>query len=211
MSSIYYNMIDPTGDSGFLPTVTFTSTDSTFTSSQRTAQLTAYGITGYYEADFADIITTISANAFHNDSNVVVVTINQVTTIGANAFDGCSGLRAITLDTAVDASGAYILTSIGSYAFQNCISLRNLHIPDTVKNIPTGMCQGCISLEVAVMGYGWDRNGNDYNTNGSIGASAFSGCTSLSYFVVPETVGSIGSSAFQDCTSMAYFAMMGLV
>lgn len=212
MSSTYYNMTDPTGDSGFLPTVTFTSTNSTFTSTQRTAQLNAYGITGYYEADFADNITTIETNAFQNDLKVVVVTINQVTTINANAFDGCSGLRAITLDCAVDSgTGRYKLTSIGSYAFQNCTSLRNLHIPDTVKNIPTGMCKGCTSLEVAVMGYGCNRSEDTYIKDGSIGASAFSGCTSLSYFVVPETVGSIGDSAFENCTSMGYFAMMGLV
>lgn len=213
MSSTYYNMTDPTGDSGFLPTVTFTSTDSTFTSTQRTAQLAEIGVTGYYEADFADNITTIIENAFSGDEKVVVVTIKQVTTIGASAFDGCTALRAITLDCAVDGTGRYKLTSIGTYAFQNCTSLRNLHIPDTVKIIPEGMCKGCTSLEVAVMGYGVATRISDdnyaYTADGSIGASAFSGGTLLSYFVVPETVGSIGSSAFANCSSMAYFAILG--
>ena len=211
MTSRYYTMTDKTGNSGFLPTVTFTSGTNTFTQTQRTDQLTALGITGFYEADFASNITTISANAFLNDIKVVVVTINQVTTIGDSGFDGCSNLRAITLDCAVDGGGRYKLTSIGASAFARCSSLLNLHIPDTVKNIPATMCLSCTALQFVVMGYGWNRSADAYVTDGSIGTSAFSGCTSLLHFVVPETVGSIGDSAFASCTSMSYFAMMGLV
>jgi hypothetical protein len=202
-------MTDSTGASGFLPTVTFTSPNTSFTSAQRIAQLAALGITGFYEADFADNITTISASAFQNDSRVVVATINKVTSIGDTAFNLCTSLRAITLDTAVDANGRYLLTSIGLSVFSGCYSLRNLHIPDTVKIIPGGICYACTSLEVAVIGYGWDRTGNTYNTNGTIGSYAFANCHKLSYFVVPETISSIGDYAFENDVSLSLVYILG--
>jgi len=210
MTSRYYTMTDSTGESGFLPTVTFTSPNNTFTSTQRVQQLlNETGITGLYEADFADNITTIDTSAFENDSKVVVVTINKVTTIGTNAFKGCSALRSITLDTAVDANKRYLLTSIGTHAFYGCSSLRHLHIPDTVKVIPDYLCYGCTSLEFAVMGYGWDRSGDTYNTNGTIGQEAFNNCYNLSYFVVPETVSSIGALAFANTLSLRLVNILG--
>jgi len=209
MTSRYYNMTDSTGVSGFLPTVTFTSTDASFTSTQRSSQLASIGITGFYEADFSGNITEIFTGAFQNDTKVVVATINKVTTIGASAFSGCTGLRSITLETAVDASGKYLLTSIGANAFQNCTSLRNLHIPDSVQIIPDFMCSGCSNLEVAVMGYGCDRTGNTYNRSGRIGQSAFANCSKLMYFVVPETVSTISSSAFASTTTLTWFYILG--
>ena len=59
MTSNFYNMTDSTGASGFLPTVVFTSPGNTFTTEQRGDQLDALGITGFYEADFANNITII--------------------------------------------------------------------------------------------------------------------------------------------------------
>jgi hypothetical protein len=202
-------MTDSTGASGFLPTVTFTSTGNTFSATQRSTQLAALGITGFYEADFADNITTINASAFENDNQVVVATINKVQTIGTSAFSGCTALRAITLDCAVDAGGRYLLTSIGTYAFYLCISLRNLHIPDTVKIIPDYLCYGCTKLEVAVMGYGWNRSGDSYVTDSTIGSNAFNNCYNLSYFIVPETVSSIGDSAFANTIALIHVYILG--
>jgi hypothetical protein len=205
-------MTDTTGYSGFLPTVTFTSPNASFTSAQRIAQLSAIGITGFYEADFADNITTIEAAAFVNDIKVVVVTINKVTSIGPNAFNECTNLRAITLDTAIDAtSKKYLLTSIGANAFNSCTSLRNLHIPDTVKNIPDSMCYLCSNLEVAVMGYGCaSRDANDnYIVDGTIGPSAFANCPKLQFFIIPETVASVGNSAFFNNPVLSYVAILG--
>jgi hypothetical protein len=210
MTSRYYTMTDSTGESGFLPTVTFTSGTNTFDSTQRTTQLATLGITGFYEADFADNITTIASNAFFNDIKVVVVTINKVTSIGNNAFNDCTALRSITLDCAVDATTKkYLLTSIGVSAFSGCILLRHLHIPDTVKNIPSGMCYGCTSLEIAVMGYGWNRSGNDYVADSTIGTYAFANCIKLTDFVVPETVSSISNNAFEFNSTLALVTILG--
>lgn len=217
MTSRYYTMTDSTGASGFLPTVTFTSSDNVFTSAQRIAQLASIpgsptgSITGFYEADFSGNITTIDTNAFLSDSKVVVVTINKVTTIGNDAFNGCTALRAITLDCAVDAGGRYLLTSIGTSVFSGCTSLRNLHIPDTVKIIPGGICYACTNLEVAVMGYGCASRdaGNNYVADGTIGSYAFANCSKLSYFVVPETVSSIDNNAFANTSALSLVTILG--
>ena len=205
----YYNMTDSTGASGFLPTVTFTSSDATFTSVERIAQLSTIGITGLYEADFAGNITVIDVSAFAFDTKVVVATINGVRSIRSDAFYGCSALRAITLDCSVNASKKYLLTDISSGAFQGCTSLRNLHIPDTVQVIPDYMCYDCTSLEVAVMGYGWDRAADSYNRNATIGQYAFANCSRLSYFVIPETVKNVYDYAFFNDPSLSYVSILG--
>jgi hypothetical protein len=212
MTSRYYTMTDSTGASGFLPTVTFDGSSGVFTSAHRTNTLSSIGITGFYEADFADTVTVIDLSAFLFDTKVVVATINKVTTIGENAFNGCSAMRSITLDTAIDASSKrYLLTSIGTSAFSGCTSLRNLHIPDTVKQIPGGMCFGCSNLEIAVMGYGCgSRDANDnYIVDGSIGSYAFANCPKLSFFIIPETVSSVSNNAFENDPLLSYVAILG--
>jgi hypothetical protein len=212
MTSRYYTMTDSTGASGFLPTVVFDGSSGVFTSAHRTNRLSSIGITGFYEADFADSVTDISNNAFLNDTKVVVVTINKVQTIGEYAFSGCTVMRSITLDTAIDAtSKKYVLTTIGRFALHNCPSLRNLHIPDTVKNIPEYMCNSCTNLEIAVMGYGCaSRDANDnYIVDGTIGIGAFGGCSKLQFFIIPETVGSVGNSAFFNSPLLSYVAILG--
>ena len=212
MTSRYYTMTDSTGNSGFLPTVVFDGSSGVFTSAHRTNRLSSIGITGLYEADFADAVTDISAGAFQSDLSLVVVTINKVTTIGANAFNGCTAMRSITLDTAIDAtSKKYVLTTIGTSAFQGCTSLRCLHIPDTVKNIPNSMCSGCTNLDIAVMGYGCAaRDGSDnYIVDGSIGTNAFINCPKLQFFIIPETVASVGNTAFANDNALSYVAILG--
>lgn len=210
MTSRYYTMTDSTGESGFLPTVTFDGSSGVFTSAHRTNKLNSIGITGFYEANFADAVTTIDSHAFSSDTKVVVATINRVTTINNNAFYNCTALRSITLDCAVDAtSKKYLLTSIGSSTFAGCTSLRNLHIPDTVKIIPDYMCNFCTNLEFAVMGYGWNRSGDSYVADSTIGQNAFGNCPKLTYFVVPETVSSIGNNAFEYDASLALVTILG--
>jgi hypothetical protein len=210
MSSTYYNMTDSTGASGFLPTVVFTSPDNTFTAAQRTTQLAALGITGFYEADFADNIAIIDASAFSGDGKLVAVSINKVTTIRQYAFNNCTVLRSIILDCGVDVNGKYLLTTIiGPYTFGQCNALLNLYIPDTVKDIPIQMCHGCQNLEVVVMGHGCDRTDTSYNRSGTISGYAFADCRKLSYFVVPETVSSIADDTFWQCFSLASVTILG--
>jgi len=188
-------MTDLTGNSGFLPTVIFTGSGS-FTSSMRIAQLAAEGITGFYEANFADGITTLNNNCFDGDTKVVVITINKVTSIGQYVFRNCSNLRAITLDTATNpTTGQYLLTSIGNFSFQYCTSLRSLYIPDTVTSLGSNyLCDGCTSLEACVFG-------NAY-TSYYIDDYCFRNCTALLTIIIPENITHVYGYAFQNCTSL---------
>jgi hypothetical protein len=205
-------MLDSTGASGFLPTVTFDGSSGVFTSAHRINTLGSIGITGFYEADFSNAVTTIDLSAFAFDTNVVVATINGVTTINNDAFYGCTALRSITLDTSVNTTTMkYLLTSIGNRALYGCTSLRNLHIPDTVKQIPDYLCFGCTNLEIAVIGYGCaPRDANDnYIVDASINQFAFAACPKLSFFIIPETVGYVGNSAFFNNPLLSYVAVLG--
>jgi hypothetical protein len=197
----YKNMTDKTGDSGFLPTVIFAGT-GILTSAMRITQLATEGITGYYEADFADGITQLADGCFENDTSLVVASINKVSSIGSRAFNKCSNLRAITLDTALDASGVYLLNNIGQQAFQECTSLRNVYIPDSISGrIGYSWFDNCTSLEVCVIGNGYNEIELFYNM--------FSNCISLKYIVIPENVTVIYNDVFQNCSSLATVVFNG--
>ena len=186
----------------YLPTVTFTDSNNNgkFTSTMRVEQLDRLGITGFYEADFDDDIHTLEGYAFDGDDKVCVVTINRVQTIKQKCFKDCVNLRAITLDTAVDNNNKYLLSSIYESAFYNCQALKQIYIPDTIYKLDNELFYNCSSLEVAVMGYGIKRNGQ----NAQIMYRAFMNCTSLKYFVVPDTVTEIGHNSFKNCTTLEH-------
>jgi hypothetical protein len=61
------------------------------------------------------------------------------------------------------------LVNIGTGAFQGCSSLKDMHIPDSVKIIGTESFYGCNSITNVVVGTGVSE----------IGERAFSGCSSI--------------------------------
>ena len=186
----------------YLPTVTFTDSNSNgiLTSTMRVEQLNTLGFTGFYEANFDNNLHTLDESAFEDDDKVCVVTINKVQTIKQKCFKNCVNIRAITLDTAVDNNNKYLISSINNAVFYNCQALKQIYIPDTVHTLGTDLFYGCSSLEVAVMGYGIKRNGQ----NSQIKDRAFMNCTSLKYFVVPDTVTEIGHHSFKNCTTLEH-------
>ena len=142
-----------------------------------------------------------------------------VAAIGDDAFYNCSSLTNVTLGTNV--------TSIGANAFYSCANLSGIVIPDGVTNIGGGAFAECQSLAAIVV----DQQNLFYNsTNGilfdklqttliqapggiagspaipggvtSIGAGAFSDCTSLTGITVPDSVTNIGNQAFSTCGSL---------
>ena len=135
-----------------------------------------------------DTVTSIGKWVFEYCSSLSSISIpDTVTSIGPYTFSDCSGLTAVTIPDAVTSienglfSGCTSLTemtipsdvtSVGSYAFSGCNSLASITIPATVTVIGEYAFNTCYSLltvyydgtaeqKEALIGNGWDPNGND--------------------------------------------------
>ena len=172
-----------------------------------------------------DNVTSIGDSAFSGCSNLTSITIgNSVTNIGYGAFYGCSSLTSVTIPNSV--------TSIGVRAFYYCyrlvevynLSTLNIEI-GTVNNGHAGYYaidvytdintssklykEGDYIIHTAdngarmLIGYfGTETNITIPDSVTSIGAYAFSGCSSLTNTTIPNSVTSIGNYAFYNCSSL---------
>ena len=139
---------------------------------------------------------------------------NTVTSIGDSAFQGCSSLTgSVVIPISV--------TIIGDYAFYGCSRLTSIRYFSTT-NLEIGVFIGCVQPTVV---YTDSTSTFIYstialttivgivnpvgafpaipNTVTSIGASAFSDCSSLTgALTLPTKLTSIGASAFSGCSSL---------
>ncbi len=86
----------------------------------------------------------------------------------------------------------YTITKIGENAFGACSGLKNVGIPNKVKEIANGAFRGCSSLEKIEIPNGIT----------SIEESTFSGCNNLTNLTIPDSIISIGDYAFYGCSSL---------
>jgi uncharacterized protein YjdB len=209
-------------------TLKVTSTDE-FT----TISLALWGASNkYVYLDFTgSTVTSIENNSFHNNDNLIGITISSgITSIGNDAFFSCDNLSSIIISDSV--------TSIGNGVFYACINLSSITIPDSVTSIGEnvfGSCKSLTSITIpnSVTSIGqraFSQSGlisitlpdsvskiNDCTFSGSIsltsvnipnsvtsiGNYAFDGCTSLTSITIPDSVTSINSYSFYRCTSLA--------
>ena len=167
-------------------------------------------------------VTSIGTSAFSRCSSLTSVTIpSSVTSIGDGAFEWCSSMTSVTIPNSV--------TSIGGEAFRCCSSLTSVTIPNSVTSIGDLTFWNCENLkEVHItdiaawckIAFKWSESNPLYyahnlyvngthvtdlvipNSVTSIGASAFSGCSSLTSVTIPNSVTSIGEDAFAVCYNM---------
>ena len=177
----------------------------------------------------SDGVKTIGQRAFLQCRSLKSVVIGSgVTTIYNQAFNNCTGLSKIVLGKNV--------SNIVNEAFYGCsnlktiVNLSNLSLTsgstnngyvayyvDKIVSVPGGIIDGDyiwsvadgVNTLAAYIGNATELilpanyNGEDYR----IGASAFSGNTTLTSVTISDAVTSIGNDAFKGCTALASVSM----
>ena len=161
----------------------------------RTAPFNVYG---YSFIDYFNTTNNFNDTAYHSFANPTVSKTSNDSNYSKSVDQYLTyTLSVFTILMNGDLPNIYKINNIHESAFENCTALTNLFIPETVTSIAPGLCKGCTNLEVAVMGYGVSRGVFAY-----IGDNAFQNCSSLKYFVIPDTVNGIGHNAFDGCSGL---------
>lgn len=84
------------------------------------------------------------------------------------------------------------LTTLASNAFANCVSLREIHLPDTITSIGENAFYNCTALTDVLLPSGID----------SISNRAFYNCSSLREIILPSRVSQIGEASFGMCSNL---------
>ena len=167
----------------------------------------------------SDSIRTVRHNAFEGCQSIYWFPFNDgLDTIEAQAFMGCSGLsQGLTLPTSLRFVGDSAFANCtglmsvdfngtpniyGRSVFAGCTELATVTIPSTWSTIPDFLCENMSSLKnfSQLMDYSGETGAQTPIT--SIGQYAFSGCTNLETFTIPESVSTIGYRAFRSCVSL---------
>ena len=122
----------------------------------------------------------------------------NVETIRPFAFCHCGGIKSVVIPGSV--------TRIGEDAFSGCSSLTKIEVED--NNSEYCSVDGALFSKdkKKLVVYPSGRVMKECtipDSVTSIGAGAFSGCSSLSSIELPDSVTSIGASAFKDCSSLS--------
>ena len=143
------------------------------------------------------LITTVAAEAFKGDTKLKTLALPAtVITIAENAFQG-SAVDTLTIDV-TSLSDA---TSANVYGTSKTTNLKQLTLKGALSGtFKPGAFAGCTLLDKLIM----NVEGDPFViTGGTIGASAFQGCTKLATLTFNDfTGGTIGANAFQGCTAL---------
>lgn len=157
------------------------------------------------------MISSIPEKCFYQCSSLKSITLpTSITTIGKSAFEGCENIGDIGIsklenlqtisDSAFLKSGlttanlANSVTLVGSRAFLQS-RIANLTINCNIQN---DLCRSCTNLKTLTM--------NDGVTE--IGPYAFSGCSELTGFIIPQNLRRILDFAFESCSSLSSVRMV---
>lgn len=125
--------------------------------------------------------------------------------LGEKAFRGCVNLNEVKLssklteikDGTFEGAGSEIRNFFGSGdddKLNDYCGLRTINIPDGIKRIGDNAFNDCSNLTLE------KRGGSSFGRSVTyIGATAFSGCVSLSEIYFPDTLEEIGKEAFYGC------------
>jgi len=136
-------------------------------------------------------VRTISKHAFEGCTNLQTINFNEnLLTIGESAFSGCTSLGYIEFKSG--------LKTIGNSAFYNCKKLTFSNLPNNLWEIYDYAFQNCSSISGTL---------TIVSSINSIGAYAFSGCTSISSidFGNNTNIGTLNNGIFSECTKLEFF------
>ena len=155
-----------------------------------------------------ETVTDIGAWAFSECISLYEIELpNSLREIEESAFNGCTGLSSIVIPETV--------TDIGAGAFSQCVSLYEIELPNSLREIEGRTFCGCTGLSSIVIPETVTRIGGEAfsqcvslyeielpNWLREIDYESFNGCTGLSSIDIPASVYYIGHSAFADCESL---------
>ena len=151
-----------------------------------------------------DGIEVIGPKAFLSSGgrNAIMETVelpSSVREIGEYAFSNKKNLKSINFPDG--------LRTIRKGAFHGCQTLSEIVLPDSISEIGVKAFQGCSSVTKVVIPHAVSGTKTDSFLQkeveaGLISAGAFSDCTSLEHFDIPEGTVAIGASAFNNCRSL---------
>ena len=171
-------------------------------------------------------VTAIGEEAFAEQTQLTLLTIpSTVNSIGTRAFYGCTGLTEFTIPSSV--------TSIGTQIFYKCDNLSTVYYNSTYssssnpflnlnhiqkivfngKYVSSSILEGYTNIKEVVIGdsvtsigayafSGCSSLTSVVINGGSIGYYAFNGCDSLTSVEIGDSVTSIGENAFYECSSL---------
>lgn len=123
-------------------------------------------------------LTEIGESALNRSKSLTSLTLpDTLKTIGNNAFTGLSVAELIIPES---------VTELGHSLFYRNKTIERVRLPSGITEIPSFLFADCEALEEVVCG-----------EIGSVGNSAFSGCTSLTSFAF-ASVRAVGESAFEE-------------
>tara|TARA_Y100000992_G_scaffold77162_1_gene48831 strand:+ start:15444 stop:18350 length:2907 start_codon:yes stop_codon:yes gene_type:complete len=174
------------------------------------------------DVSFNSNLNSIGERVFKNCSNLLnIIFPNSLKLIGNNLFEN-SGIT--------DISFSINLENISDYCFSNCLNLENIFLTDNIKYIGKHAFEHCINL-ISLKNNIIDNIQSSFSkleiiddyaffncvklTNldslyfnnfviKTIGNYTFSNCSSLQYFIFPNTVTSIGNNIFDNCNNLEF-------
>ncbi len=164
---------------------------------------------GVYGLEYTDKGEYYEISSKGNTTEVDIIipsTFNgkPVAFIGSYAFSGYSNLNSIIMPDSI--------IGIGTHAFYMCEGLNTVVLPDSLSSIEDNVFEGCSNIENVTMPTlaipvmpKTNLKTVEISSGDSIGAQAFSGCSSMTSITISDSVTSIGESAFSGCSGLTIY------
>ncbi len=150
------------------------------------------GCTSLTELKCGNSLTDINYQAFYKCTALKDIEFNNVLrTIGSECFSGCTSIKEISgiPETLKD-------YGLGTGVFSNCTALISCTLPEVLTIIPAKTFLGCTAF--TTIDFNQHSGGSNIKT---IGASAFSKCTSLLSAKFKNVI-VIEGTAYSECSSL---------